>query len=278
MKTWLILDVSCLAWRSFYSVGELSHEGIRTGVVYSILRDVTNLQGRFGTRHVAFCFDVGPPLRCTSFAGYKQARAKQVNEDPAFKEAKAVMHGQLDALRTDYLSSIGYRNIFWQYGYEADDLIAKAAMTVNAKGERAIIVGSDHDLYQLLDHRVRIWNPVKSELVTRNSFSGKYGITPESWPLVKAMAGCQTDSVPGIRGVGEKTACRFLNGSLNPKSKAFDLIVKGTHITERNLELVRLPFKGVRKLRFKEDEVTRAAFESVAQRLGINSKRLLLDV
>lgn len=271
--TWLILDVSCLAWRAFYSIGDLSHEGVSTGVVYAILRDIEDLQARFGTSRVAFCFDRGRPKRCLVYPNYKQKRKDRREQDPVLMKARETIRKQLIALHDDYLPAIGFRNVFSQVGYEADDLIAVVADAVIADDGRAIVVSSDHDLWQLIGYRIRIWNPAKPDLITQKKFGQRHGISPSMWPLVKAIAGCSTDGVEGIKGVGEKTAIRYVTGSL-PPGKAFEEITKGHRIIDRNLKLVRLPYAGVKPVQLRPDEVTRARFVALSKRLGINAARL----
>jgi len=96
-----------------------------------------------------------------------------------------------------------------------------------------------------------IWNG--KMMLTEAWLIGEYGIAPSQWADVKAIAGCSSDGVEGVRGVGEKTAAKFLRGNLKPASKAHQAIVAGNNVWRRNLPLVRLPFPGVGKFDLESD-------------------------
>lgn len=273
-QTWIVIDVPCLAWRSFYSIGDLSYDGVATGILYSVLHDISSLTDRFGTDRIAFCFDNGRPLRCDIYPEYKASRQKKAEQNPELAKAKGSVQQQLKMLETDYLPAIGFNNVFSQKGFEADDQVAAVVYQLTHDGHRAIVVGSDHDLLQLIDYKVRVWNPVKSLLITKKIFRRQYGIGPAQWSLVKSVAGCATDGIKGIEGVGEKTAIKWIQGILDVNSKARYAIVQGTDIIERNWKLVHLPFAGVQKIELQEDSVTRSKIEAVTKRLGIKMRSL----
>ncbi len=161
MSSYLFLDVSNLAYRAFHTTGMLSHEGIKTGVLFGIFRDVLTLAERFGIHpdRVAFFFDARSRRRREVYADYKINRKIPESEDA--KQARMELYFQLDMLHMRHLPEIGYRNIFHAEGYEADDLIASACEDLGASDE-AVVVSTDQDLFQLLQEgRVTIWNPVK---------------------------------------------------------------------------------------------------------------------
>jgi len=264
----LLLDVSYLAFRSFFAVGRLSHDSIPTGVVYGVLRETLQLQEQFSTTKVVFCFDHGEPFRKLDCPGYKSSR--HAKKSPADVEDLLLVREQVKRLRKAYLGTIGFRNLFWQKGYEADDVIAKVIL--DRPKRDFIIVSSDHDLYQLLSSRVRIWNPAAKKLITADSFFEEFGVTPSQWADVKAIAGCATDDVVGIRGVGEKTAAKFLCGTLT-KGAAFEKIVHGNDTWQRNLGLVSLPYPGIESFQLTKDEITPQGWETIINKLGMKSLR-----
>ena len=267
---WLILDVSYLAYRAFHSMGELSHEGVKTGVVYGMFRAIIDLQELHATDRVVWCFDRGHDKRSQIWGQYKANRHKQ-DEDNETKEARRALRQQLYRLRTNYLPAIGYRNVFWQYGYEADDVIASICQD-RPRGEEIVIVASDADLYQLLIQGwVSMWNPQKKQSITAESFSREWGIDPTMWSDVKSIAGCPGDNVQGVKGVGEKTAVRFLTGKLKDTTKAFAAIVANRDVWERNLHLTRLPFKGTERFELVDDCLTRDRWNMLMERLGMKS-------
>lgn len=268
IRTWLVLDVSCLAYRAFYAIGKLDWEGVGTGVVFGIFRDVLDLWDLFTPTGVAFCFDGGCDKRIGVDVDYKGSRREIADEE---KEARRELRRQLYRLRTKYLQALGFHTILFQEGYEADDLIASVCENLPS-GEQAVVVSTDHDMFQLLvDDRVTIWNPIKKKSMTAKSFQKEWGIGPSMWADVLAIAGCPGDGVVGIRGIGEKTAVKFLTGNLKETVKAYDKVVKGNDVWKRNLELVRLPFPGVKRVELQEDRIDRARWRHMLKGLGMSS-------
>lgn len=280
---WLLVDVSSLCHRLFHVlVPHVGHPGrpnpgkgvadftIKTGVVFGCLKQVHELQDAFCTTKVAFCFDVGEPKRCRVFPGYKATR----RQHRLGLQERDELDQQMEFLRTRYLPAIGYRNIFGLDGYEADDLIGVLA---KANGE-AVVVSSDQDFYQLLTPTVRQWLPHHRRLMTYQRFRERYTIAPEQWGEVKSLTGCSTDEIPGIDGVGEITALRYLLHTLNPKTKAHQRIesATGTWLRARNRRLVTLPFEGTPHLELYENEVLNpAGWKRVCRYLGMTAERTL---
>jgi hypothetical protein len=181
---------------------------------------------------------------------------------------------QIKHLRSTLLPELGYRNILCEKGYEADDLIASVVDNLG-EGHEAIVVARDGDYYQLLGPRCIIWNPSKGKAVTAKSFIKEYGISPSQWADVKALAGCGTDDVEGICGIGEKTAAAFLAGKLKPTSAKHRLIVRNHKIWKLNLPLVRLPFEGTPVVKLRKDKVNEKKWKQLCNRLGF---RTLQDI
>lgn len=271
MDKWLIFDANNLAYRAFYAIPQLTHEGVQTAMAYGVFRDIIRCQDEHGTRNIAFCFDHGKSRRALVYPAYKNTRASSGDVDA--DAAKVELQRQIRRLATLYLPAIGFRNIFHQKGYEADDLIAHLAVIALPRDATAVIVSNDHDLYQLLSSRVSIWDPRKKKLITEKTFTQEYGVAPTQWADVKAIAGCKSDEIAGIVGVGEKTAIKYLRGELPSHVKTHKAIVKGDSIWRRNLSLTRLPYSGVRPLELVPDEVTPSKWRCTLKRLGIKSLR-----
>jgi len=261
----LLIDVSYLAYRAYYSTGNLSYDFIPTGVTYGVLRDVASLLERFSTNRIAFCFDYGKPNRKLLYPDYKANRDTGTEEE---QKARQMVRKQVKLLREDYLKQIGFKNILYQEGFEADDVIAK--VIVDRPKRDFIIVSSDQDLYQLIGKYVKVYSPKKQELITEESFRKKFGCGPGVWAQVKAMAGCSTDNIKGIPGVGEKTAIKFICGALN-KGKTFDKIILGNKTTRRNISLVTLPYPGIEPFVLLKDSVSPEGWQSLVSRLGFAS-------
>ena len=185
----LILDVSHLAYRALYTTGDLSHEGVKTGVVFGLFRDIAHLSELLQSTRFVWAFDYGYGKRAALSRTYKQNRRKE-QEDPEKREAREVLREQIRWMRDELLPELGYQNVFYQEGYEADDVIARVCLDL-PEGEQAIIVSRDEDLYQLLSHgRVTIWDSYKSRELDEDWFRRTYGIGVGQWRDVKALAGC----------------------------------------------------------------------------------------
>jgi DNA polymerase-1 len=275
MKTWLLLDCNYLAWRAFHSTGALRNEGGPTGVLYGFLRNLYVLQSELLSNRFVFCFDYGKSKREGLYPDYKISRKKRY-ESMSEEELEPIeaMRNQLELLRTTYLDAIGYRNVLFQKGYEADDIIAKICLNL-PKGDKAVIVSADQDMYQLLWREQRtIWDPFQKKMTTHATFSSTWKISPKNWAEVKAIAGCKSDDIKGIRGIGEKKAAAYLQGESTKKD--YDKIVADFPTVRSNLELTTLPFPGTKKVTLQEDEVTKDSWvETVVTKLKfVSLKRM----
>lgn len=243
--TVLVLDVSNLCWRNFHALSALDRDGSCSHVLFGFFRDILFYRDMFDTDRFAFCFDGRRSLRKELFPGYHkkrdEERAKMPRED---RDQIAKVQCHINTLYENWLPHMGFRNLYRQDGYEADDLIALFCKDLSpCFGGRTVIVSSDNDLYQLLKSNwVQMWNPGQKKLWTAASFHDHYGIVPYRWPEAKAIAGDDTDSVPGIKGVGIETALKYLRGKLPTHYVAYRKIVDSRPLIERNRKLVDLPF------------------------------------
>lgn len=261
-QTWLIIDASYLAYRAHYSTGGLAYRGLETGVVYGFLRDIVSIQDLFLADRMVFCFDYGFNLRKRDYPGYKGNRVEDENHKK--------VHEQLKLLRREYLRQAGFRNLLYEKGYEADDIMASVCATL-PRDDQAILVSSDQDLYQLLAPRVIYYNPGTGKTITEESFSRMYGVSPIQWVDVKAIAGCQTDCVSGVKGVGPKTAAKFITGRLKPGSKAYEAIVTNNRVWRYNRGIVRLPYPGTPEFELVEDQLSIKKWRKLTKQLGMRS-------
>jgi 5'-3' exonuclease len=210
------------------------------------------------------------------FPDYKISRRKKKTEMPQEeREGRSSLAKQLYRLRTRYLTEAGFQNVFWQEGYEADDIIASICHSLLNRydNDEMIIVSTDADFYQLLNPRISIWNPKRKKITNWESFTREWDVSPLLWADAKAIAGCRTDDIPGVDGVGEKTAIKYLKGELSHSSKKYKSIVTRKDIRVFNLKLVRLPFPGVETFDVVDDEVTKESWNKVMESLGMRSLR-----
>jgi hypothetical protein len=173
-------------------------------------------------------------------------------------------------LKNRYLPKIGFRNIFCFRGMESDDIMA--AIAANST-DNIILVTSDSDLFQCLREDVSIYSPQKQKLLTEQWFRRQHRISPSSWSLVKAIAGCHGDGVPGVGGVGEASALSFLAHNEITEGRRMRILSKeGRAIIRRNKALVKLPFEGCPSPVLKSpDRITKHSWIQVCHELGMRS-------
>ncbi len=275
MKTLLLVDSNFLCHRAARTTGNLSHQGDATGVAFGFLRDIDTLRTLFNPDTMIFAFDYGGKgHRGVLYPEYKANRKSDWDEETyeAFIE-------QVKKLHSSILPTLGYKNIFRAKGYEADDIIARVSGGLYPN-ERAIIISADKDLYQCLRRDVSMYNPITKDIMTIDLFVDKYGIDPAEWANVKALAGCPSDNIKGVEGIGEKTAVKWYTGGITPESRIHNLIIDNYDIVTKNLPLVKLPFEqkldNIEPLivpTIREDEYTDAKRMDVNVELGIRYDR-----
>lgn len=269
MDRWLIIDGNYLAYRAFYSTpSHLSWNDKPTATLYGFFRDLFILLDDFKPSRVSLCFDHGRSKRYDLCPSYKSARRKNLAEDEII--SIDAMKVQVEILKTELLRQIGFSNVHYQFGYEADDVIASLAHFSVPHGVEGLIISGDQDLYQLLRPGIKIYNPITKVVTTDRSFRFLYGIEPNQWIWVKAIAGCRSDSVPGVKGVGEKTALKYLRDELG--GAKLRSIEDSVELWRDNVPLIRLPMAGTWRFAFLEDSVNlNQDWDSVMKSLGIKS-------
>jgi len=268
---WIVCDVNYLCWRNYHSgMRDLTHHDIPTGVMFGLLRDIGTFQQEFSTTNIAFCFDGLESKRKEIYSGYKANREKkksEMSEDDRLKYIQMIK--QIKRLQTQTLPDMGFRNLFAESGYEADDLIASFVQTHS--DTECIIVSADHDLYQCLTKRVSLWNPTRREIYRVEDYLADWRLSVRQWRMVKAIAGCSSDDIPGAPGIGEKTAAKFLRGEMKPSGKQYESIMESEKTIRRNLKLVTLPLPGTPRCESTTDQVDRKKWNKAVRDLGMNS-------
>ena len=209
----LLLDGHSLAYRAFYALpveNFSTASGQPTNAVYGFTSMLINALRDLDPTHIAVAFDVSRvTFRSEAYEGYKATRAKTPEE----------FRGQVDLIR-DVLTAMGVR-FLEREGYEADDLIATLATQAEASGMDTAIITGDRDAFQLVSSATTVLYPRKgvSDLarMTPEAIEEKYGLTPAQYPDFAALRGDPSDNLPGIPGVGEKTATKWISeyGSLS---------------------------------------------------------------
>ena len=202
MERVLIIDGHGLAFRAFYAVPLLNApDGTPTNAILGFMNMLIKVEDEVAPCCCAVVFDApGPTFRHEIFPEYKAGRK------PTPEEFKP----QIPLLK-ELLMSLGYPVVMDQ-GVEADDVIASMARCVVEVGRQAVVVSSDKDLLQILGNGVKMLRPVKGITVLKDydeaSFSEEYGFSPQSMPDYLALMGDAADNVPGVPGIGEKTAAK----------------------------------------------------------------------
>ncbi len=197
----LIVDGTAVAYRAFYAVRELStRDGRPTNALFGFVRMLRQLEAHWRPDRVVVAFDGGSP-------------AHRLEKCPAYKAQRAPMPDDLRAqlpLINDYLEVAGIPTILLK-GQEADDVIATLADRAARGGATVRLATSDKDLMQLVDDRVRIVPPTKTdEELDAAGVLAKTGVRPSQIVDWLALIGDAADNIPGVNGIGPKTATKLL--------------------------------------------------------------------
>jgi DNA polymerase I len=269
-QVWVVIDGNYLCHRAYHAFPELSYEDVRTGVVYGFLQDILQLRDRNQTDRFVFAFDHGKGIREYRYPFYKESRRlRKVDQTDEEEERLSDLSEQITKMKTEYLSDLGYHNVFFRDGYEADDIIASVIKQLPPDDE-AIVVSADKDLYQCLSDEVSVYAPRTKFWHNLKWFWKQYQIDPCEWVDVKAIAGCSSDDVPGVDGVGDYTACAYLRGDkLNKGIKERIEEFKKTKQYKQNLDIVRIPYRGCPNYQLAVDSVSPEQWKKLTKRLGI---------
>ena len=216
--TLLLLDGHSLAYRAFYALREVEMStttGQPTNAVFGFTSMLINLLRDENPSHIAVAFDVSrKTFRLQEFPEYKAGRQETPDD---FRGQVTLIREVLDALR---ICSLAVDN------YEADDVIATLATQAADSGLRVLICTGDRDALQLVTDDVTVLYPKRgvSDLTrfTPEAVEEKYGLTPAQYPDFAALRGDPSDNLPGIPGVGEKTAAKWVR-----EFGSFDALVAG---------------------------------------------------
>lgn len=220
--TLLLIDGHSLAFRAFYALSPDSFrtpDGQHTNAVHGFISMLLNILGNEKPTHLAVAFDLSrSSFRTEEYPEYKGTRGET---PPEFNGQTELLREALEAMNIITLS---------KENYEADDIIASLADQGAASGYRVLIVSGDRDTFQLIQDDVTILYPVKGVMnlarMDDNAVVEKYGIHAKQYPDLAALVGETSDNLPGIPGVGPKTAAKWLqqHGDLQTILEAADEI------------------------------------------------------
>ncbi len=195
-----IIDGTSCIYRSFHAIPHLStSDGMPTNAVYGFAQTLRKILNTYSPSYVGIALDArGPSFRHEMFEQYKSERPPMPDD----------LSMQLPLIK----DLIGAFNIplMEKDGFEADDIIATLAERLAKKGIRIVIVTSDKDMFQLVDDGIVVYDYTKDRFFDRKAVLEKLGVAPECIPDFLALVGDRTDFIPGVRGIGEKTARRLI--------------------------------------------------------------------
>ncbi|MEQ8604963.1 MAG: DNA polymerase I [Marivibrio sp.] len=195
-----LIDGSGFIFRAFFALPPMNRaDGTPTNAVFGFAQMVLKLIEETDADYVAVIFDAAREnFRNEIYPDYKGHRPDAPEElIPQF----ALIREATEAFNCPSIE---------MEGYEADDLIATYAKQARAKGAEVTIVSSDKDLMQLVQPGVSMWDPMKNRTIGEAEVMEKFGVGPDKVVDVQALAGDSTDNVPGVPGVGVKTAAQLI--------------------------------------------------------------------
>ncbi len=195
-KTITIIDTFGFLFRSYFALPPLrSKTGFPTGMLTGFMNFISSIGKDFDTDYLVFALDSkGKTFRSDIYSEYKSHRP----------EAPEDLTAQLP-VAIEFIEKMGFQ-IAHKVGYEADDIIASLAHDAKERGLQVRIVSHDKDLYQLIKDDIFMFDPIKKKLITRDDCFSKYGVYPEQFIDYQSLLGDSADNVPGVKGVGAKTA------------------------------------------------------------------------
>ncbi|HEY1861208.1 MAG TPA: DNA polymerase I [Gemmataceae bacterium] len=195
-----LIDAHSLIFQVFHAISEMSSPtGLPTNALYGFTRDMLFLRNEKKPTYLVCAFDVpGPTFRDHLYAEYKAKRAPMPDD---LQPQIPLIYQLLEAMRIPVLGMAGF---------EADDILATVAREATARGINTFVCTSDKDCRQLINEHVCLYNLRKHKALDRAGLLEDWGITPEQVVDFQTLVGDSVDNVPGVPGIGEKTAAKLL--------------------------------------------------------------------
>ncbi|MDU8923438.1 DNA polymerase I [Pasteurellaceae bacterium LIM206] len=223
----VLVDGSSYLYRAFHAFPPLTNSrGEPTGAMYGVLNMLKSLISQVRPSHIAVVFDAkGKTFRDEMFEQYKSHRPPMPDD----------LRKQIQPLH-DMIQALGIPLLVVE-GVEADDVIGTLAVQAAEQGGNVLISTGDKDMAQLVNDRIMLINTMNNTLLDREGVIAKYGIPPELIIDYLALMGDSSDNIPGVAGVGEKTALGLLQG-----------IGSMAEIYANLDKVAELPIRGAKKL------------------------------
>ena len=204
MDRLVLIDGYSLMHRAFYAIPALSKDGVYTNALFGFFNMLLKIIADAQPDYLIVTLDAhAPTFRHGTYAEYKAGRKPMPEE----------LRPQMKMLR-DVLAQIGVQQMELA-GWEADDLMGTLSRCAAEQGTESVLVTGDRDSFQLIGDKTRVWFTRKGlteiEDLDPEALLQGYGVRPDQVPDLKGLMGDSSDNIPGIPGVGEKTALKLLN-------------------------------------------------------------------
>lgn len=270
----ILMDMSCIGYMMFFarcSMGKCREEDVQDIMVYSLLLQILNYATLLKSYRIILVWDSRHSTRKEVYQAYKSAR-RHVARPPEEVARMFAMKQALALFRKKIVPLLGFNSVV-KRGYEADDLIAVFAKA--HPNTKFIALCNDEDIYQLLNRSFSVFNPRQHALATPIEFITHYGYQPKYIIVKKAVAGCVSDSVKGVPGIGDKRCYEFIKRSIS--SKYEKLIYANWKTVLRNKKLVTLPYQGTPLPKIHDFNFDASGFKKVCTAYGLTTLRNRID-
>jgi DNA polymerase I len=217
-KTIYLIDGTAYIYRAYHAIRRLSNSrGLPTNAIFGFTRMLIKLMEDRSPEYIAMFFDAkGPTFRHEMYKDYKANR-------PPMPEDMVV---QLPYIKK--VTAAFNLPIIEMTGFEADDLIGTTACLVEKEGYSVVMVTGDKDFMQLVTDKTTIWDPMKDRTISAQSIQEKFGVAPHQMIDVQGLSGDTADNIPGVPGIGQKTALTLIKtyGNIQGVYDKLDTITK----------------------------------------------------
>jgi DNA polymerase-1 len=256
----VLVDGDNLCWRNYYSLAEMSYNGMKTGAIFGTIKSLLAIYKKYEPESLWMTWTHSSNFRRQIYPEYKAGRKKQEDYYPQRNELEKI------------LSYIGINQVM-VHGYEADDIIGAIAHDADQEKLKTLIVSADKDLLQLIGHTTFVLrsNKLYNFLMVHEEF----GCSPKNIPLHFGVVGDKSDNIQGVPGIGKvkirklfekfgDDLLRYILEDYNTDDKDLIKLKKHKSIIERNLKLIKLnpnsvtPSNNLITKRINQQEVVRA--------------------
>ena len=195
----VLIDGNSIIYRSYFAIRGLSKkDGFPTNAIFGFIKTINKIEKEFKPENISVAFDVA-----------KKTFRNEIYKD--YKGTRLPMPEDLVVQIPKIKEFLRYKGIpIWEFEmYEADDLIGTVSKKLS-KSDKVLIVTTDKDLFQLIDENIYIYYPKNETIFEAKKTEEKFGVPPERIVDLLALMGDSSDNIPGVKGIGEKTALKLI--------------------------------------------------------------------